>query len=105
MGQLKRSKAMSTRQSYIRALKAAGLPPSASGYMGQLKKGKSDVYEAALPPSARCILRFGERDIGLHIDEQLGLEEGTYSVKKSPAEEGSETTYCSLIARLASRHS
>jgi hypothetical protein len=25
--------------------------------------------------------RFGERDIGLYIDEQLGLEEGSYELK------------------------
>jgi hypothetical protein len=29
--------------------------------------------------------RFGKRDIGLHIDEQLGLEEGTYEGKKPQA--------------------
>jgi hypothetical protein len=37
--------------------------------------------------------RFGEHDIGSHIDETLGLEEGTYSMKeKAAAEQGSETT-------------
>jgi hypothetical protein len=35
--------------------------------------------------------RFGEHDIGSHIDEQLGLDEGTMQ-EKSATEQGSEIT-------------
>jgi hypothetical protein len=48
---------MSTRQSCIRALRAAGLLNSNDGVFSKLM--------------CRC----GERDIGRQIDEQLGLEE------------------------------
>jgi hypothetical protein len=51
---------MSTRQSNVSALKAAGLLDSCS---------TSNSNDGAL---GKCIYRFGERDIGLHIDEQLG---------------------------------
>jgi hypothetical protein len=57
------AKEMSTRQSYVRALKAAGL---------------LDCNDGAF---SNWMHRFGEHDIGCHIDERLGLEEGTYGGK------------------------
>jgi hypothetical protein len=61
VGALKRvPKEASMRRSYVRALKVAGLLGSSDGAF------------------SKWMHRFGERDIGLYIDEQLGLEEGTY---------------------------
>jgi hypothetical protein len=54
---------MFTRQSYVRALKAAGLLDSNDGAFNKWMR------------------RLGECDIGLHIDVRLELEEGTYSGK------------------------
>jgi hypothetical protein len=59
---------------YVYALKAAGL---------------LDLTATAL--SASGCIDLGEHDIGSHIDEQLGLEEGTYE-EKLAAEQGAETT-------------
>jgi hypothetical protein len=50
---------MYTRQLYVRALKAAG-----------------DYCVSNDGAFSMWMHRFGEHDIGLHIDEQLGLEEG-----------------------------
>jgi hypothetical protein len=57
---------MSTRKSYVRTLRGAGLleKPSTDGAYG------------------KWIHRFGQHDIGLHIDENLGLEAGTYDGKR-----------------------
>jgi hypothetical protein len=64
MGSLKKGpKAMSTRQSYVRRLKASGLLDSTSND-GAFRK---------------WMHRFGERDIVSHVDEQLRLEEGKSS--------------------------
>jgi hypothetical protein len=51
---------MSARQSYVRALEAAGLLDS-------------NCNDGAV---SKWVHRFGKRDIGLRIDEQLRLEEG-----------------------------
>ena len=65
-GQSKRgAKEISTRQSHARALKAAGLLDSTS---------QDGVF-------SKWMHRFGEHDIGSHIDEQLGLEKRTYEGK------------------------
>jgi hypothetical protein len=67
LGELKRGpKEMSTRMSHVRTLKAAGLldPTSSDGAYG------------------KWIHRFGQHDIGLHIDAKLGLEAGTYDGKR-----------------------
>jgi hypothetical protein len=53
---------MSSRKSYVRTLKAAGL----------LDSTETDG------DYAKWMHRFGQRDIGLHIDEHLRLEPGTY---------------------------
>jgi hypothetical protein len=62
---------ISTRQSYVRALK-----PLDRWTLTATELSQQD--------------QFRERDIGRHIHEQLGIEEGTY--EKAAAERGSETT-------------
>jgi hypothetical protein len=52
---------MSTKKSFVRTLRAAGLLDKTS-------------YDGAY---GKWIHRFGQHDIGLHIDENLGLEAGT----------------------------
>jgi hypothetical protein len=59
---------MSTRQSYVRALNAAGLLDSNSN-------------DSTVSTVSKGTHRFGERDIRLHIDEQFRLEEETYQGK------------------------
>jgi hypothetical protein len=67
IGALKRGpKEMSTRMSYVRALKAAGLLDPTS---------TDDAY-------GKWIHRFGQHEIGLHIGAKLGLEAGTYDGKR-----------------------
>jgi hypothetical protein len=61
-------KEMSTRSSYVRTLRAAGL-------LDKTSKDSAGAY-------AKWMHRFGQRDIGLHIDESLGLEAGTYHGKR-----------------------
>jgi hypothetical protein len=63
---------MCTRQSDVSALNAAGL---------LLDSNSNDAL------SGRGCIAFGERDIRLYIDEQLGRKEGSYELKaaaKSP---------------------
>jgi hypothetical protein len=36
--------------------------------------------------------QFGQHDIGLHIDENLGLEAGSYMTENVATRQGSETT-------------
>jgi hypothetical protein len=58
VGAIKRGpKVMSTRKSYVRTLRAAGLLD---------KTSRDGTYD-------KWIHRFGQHDIGLHIDENLGL--------------------------------
>jgi hypothetical protein len=67
VGALKRGpKEMNTRMSYVRTLKAAGLldPTSTDG-----------AY-------SKWMHRFGQHDIGLHIDAKLGLEARNYDGKR-----------------------
>jgi hypothetical protein len=59
---------MYTRKSYVRTLRAAGLPDKTSS-------DDAGAYD-------KWIHRFGQHDIGLHIDESLGLEAGTYDGKR-----------------------
>jgi hypothetical protein len=54
---------MSARQSYIRALQAVGLLDSDDGAFSMWKD------------------RLGGHNIGCRLDEQLGLEDGTYEGK------------------------
>ena len=64
VGQSKRrAKEIYMRQSYVHALKAAGLLNSKDGAF------------------SKWMHRFGEHDSGCHVDEQLGLEGGTYEGK------------------------
>jgi hypothetical protein len=57
---------MLTRKTYVRTLKAAGL----------LDKTSTDgAY-------GKWTHRFGQHDIGIHFDENLGLEAGTYDGKR-----------------------
>jgi hypothetical protein len=66
VGALKRGpKTMSTRKPYVRTLKVAGSLDSTSN------DGAFDQW----------MHRFGQRDVGLCIDEHLGLETGTYEGK------------------------
>ncbi len=61
VGAIKRGpKEMSTRKSYVRTLRAAGL-------LDKTSKDSAGAY-------AKWMHRFGEHDSGRHIDEQLGLE-------------------------------
>jgi hypothetical protein len=70
VGVIKRGrKETSTRKSYVRILRAAEL------------RGKTSSDSAY----GMWIHRFGQRDIGLHIDENLGLEAGTYDGKRRNA--------------------
>jgi hypothetical protein len=57
---------MSTIKSYVRTLRAAGLLDKTS------TDGAFDKW----------IHRFGQHDMGLHIEENLGLEAGTYDGKR-----------------------
>jgi hypothetical protein len=61
-------KQTSTRSSYVRTLRAAGL-------LDKTSKDSGGAYH-------KWMHRFGQRDIGLHIDENLGLEAGTYHGKR-----------------------
>jgi hypothetical protein len=56
---------ISTRNSYVKTLIAAGLLDSTS---------TDGAYD-------KWMHRFGQSGIGLHIDEHLGLEAGTYDGK------------------------
>jgi hypothetical protein len=80
-------KEMPTRQSYVRALTAAEL---------------LDYNDGA---SSKWMHRFGERDIGRHLDEHLGLEEVTMK-EKVTAGRGSQTTTNKLSKhfKYASQH-
>ena len=69
VGAIKRGpKEMPTRKSYVRTLRAAGL-------LDKTSKDSASAY-------AKWIHRFGQHDIGLHIDENLGLEARTYYGKR-----------------------
>jgi hypothetical protein len=67
---------MSTKKSYGRTLRAAGLLDKTS-------------YDGAY---GKWIHRFGQHDIGLHIDENLGLEAGTYDGKRHNTTRSETTT-------------
>jgi hypothetical protein len=70
VGAIKRGrKETSTRTSYVRTLRAAGL----------LDKTSTDGADGA---NGKWMHRFGQHDIGLHIDENLGQEAGTYDGKR-----------------------
>jgi hypothetical protein len=93
VGAIKRGrKEMSTRKSYVRTLRAAGLLD---------KTSTNGAY-------GKWIHWFGQHDIGLHIDENLGLEGGTYDGKrrkdlKSPRPTHQQTLAESIISPRAIR--